>query len=98
MDRNLRAQHVVEFKHAIGDVLTKFDISGLAAEDIDEALEPSRRSSRRAATRRSGDRALERILAAVELYDDGVGPLRTNVEGLAHLKLESWELAAARAR
>ncbi|HYT31606.1 MAG TPA: hypothetical protein VEO37_03360, partial [Thermoanaerobaculia bacterium] len=38
-DRNLRAQHVVELKQAIGDVLQKFDISGLAAEDIDDALE-----------------------------------------------------------
>ena len=39
MDRNLRAQHVVELKRAIGEVLDKFDVSGLEAEDIDEALE-----------------------------------------------------------
>jgi hypothetical protein len=36
---NIRAQHVLELKLAIGDVLDKFDISGLEAEDIDDALE-----------------------------------------------------------
>ncbi len=39
MERNLRAQQIMELKLAIGDVLDKFDISGLEAEDIDEALE-----------------------------------------------------------
>jgi len=39
MNRNLKAQHVLELKRAIGEVLDKFDISGLEAEDIDEALE-----------------------------------------------------------
>ncbi len=96
-DRNLRAQHVVELKQAIGDVLQKFDISGLAAEDIDDALELVEETE---ADGKDDDSywkpCLELISAAVELYDDGVGPLRTNITGLAHLKLEPWELAAAR--
>jgi hypothetical protein len=96
MDRNLRAQHVVELKRAIGDVLTKFDISGLAAEDIDEALELVEEVEPEGPDEAFWGPTLDRILSPVELYDDGIGPLRTNVGGLAHLKLESWELAAAR--
>lgn len=96
MERNLRAQHVVELKRAIGDVLTKFDISGLAAEDIDEALELVEEVEPEGPDETFWKPCLDRILAAVELYDDGIGPLRTNVSGLSHLKLESWELAAAR--
>ena len=38
-ERNLRAHHISDLKHAISEVLEKFDISGLEAEDIDEALE-----------------------------------------------------------
>ncbi len=96
MERNLRSEHVMELKHAIGDVLTKFDISGLAAEDIEEALELVEEVDPK-----NGDEAfwrpcLDRVLAAVELYDDGAGPLRTNIAGLSHLNLEAWELAAAR--
>jgi hypothetical protein len=96
MDHNLRAQHVVELKLAIGEVLTKFDISGLAAEDIDEALEFVEEVEPEGSDEKFWRPCLDRILAAVELYDDGIGPLRTNVAGLSHLKLESWELAAAR--
>ncbi|HMF08850.1 MAG TPA: hypothetical protein VKJ00_06905 [Thermoanaerobaculia bacterium] len=97
MDRNLRAEHVVELKRAIGDVLQKFDISGLEAEDIDDALELVEEVE---PDGRDDDGfwkpCLHRIVAAVELYDDGVGALRTNITGLAHLKLDPWELAAAR--
>jgi len=96
MDRNLRAQHVVELKRAIGDVLTKFDISGLAAEDIDEALELVEEVEPEGPDEAFWNPCLDRILGPVELYDDGIGPLRTNVAGLSHLKLESWELASAR--
>jgi len=97
MDRNLRAQHVVELKQAIGEVLQKFDISGLAAEDIDDALELVEEIDPEGKDEDSFWKpCLERISAAVELYDDGAGPLRTNITGLAHLKLEPWELAAAR--
>ena len=39
---------------------------------------------------------LDRVLGAVELYDDGTGPLRTNLSGLENLRLETWELKAAR--
>ena len=38
-DSNLKALQVVELKEAIGQVLGRFELSGLAAEDIDEALE-----------------------------------------------------------
>ena len=38
-EKNLRAQQVVDLKHSIGLVLDKFDISGLEAGDIEEALE-----------------------------------------------------------
>ncbi len=96
MDRNLRASHVVELKLAIGDVLTKFDISGLAAEDIDEALELVEEVEPEGSDENFWRPCLDRILAAVELYDDGVGPLRTNIAGLEHLKLEAWELGASR--
>ncbi|HEY6146402.1 MAG TPA: hypothetical protein VIZ69_01845, partial [Thermoanaerobaculia bacterium] len=96
MDRNLRAKHVVDLKHAIGEVLQKFDISGLAADDIDEALELVEEVEPDGGDDAFWDPCLNRVLAAVELYDDGVGPLRTNITGLAHLGLESWELAAAR--
>lgn len=97
MDRNLRAEHVVELKRAIGDVLQKFDISGLEAEDIDDALELVEEVEPEGRDEDPFWRpCLHRIIAAVELYDDGVGPLRTNITGLAHLKLEAWELAAAR--
>ncbi|MCA1582883.1 MAG: hypothetical protein LC796_16140 [Acidobacteria bacterium] len=96
MDHNVRAQHVMELKNAIGDVLTKFDISGLAAEDIDQALELVEEIEPEGSDENFWRPCLDRVLAAVELYDDGVGPLRTNVAGLAHLNLESWELAAAR--
>lgn len=96
MDRNLRAQHVLDLKHAIGDVLQKFDISGLAAEDIDEALELVEEVELDGGDEHFWDPCLGRVLAAVELYDDGVGPLRTNITGLAHLYLEPAELAAAR--
>jgi hypothetical protein len=97
MDRNLRAEHVVELKRAIGDVLQKFDISGLEAEDIDDALELVEEVE---PDGRDDDSfwkpCLHRVIAPVELYDDGVGALRTNITGLAHLKLDPWELAAAR--
>lgn len=96
MERNLRSEHVMELKHAIGDVLTKFDISGLAAEDIEEALELVEEVEPESGDETFWKPCLDRILAAVELYDDGVGPLRTNITGLSHLNLEAWELAAAR--
>jgi len=95
-ERNLRAQQVLDLKQSIGQVLEKFDISGLEATDIEDALEAVEE-----ADPDSGDAAfwkstLHRVLAAVELYDDGVGPLKTNLTGLSHLRLETWELAAAR--
>ena len=96
MDRNLRAQHVIELKHAIGEVLVKFDISGLEAQDIDGALELVEEVEPEGEDQSFWKPCLDRILAAVELYDDGVGPLRTEIMGLAHLGLDTWELAAAR--
>ncbi len=96
MDRNLRAEHVLELKQAIGEVLVKFDVSGLAADDIDEALELVEEVEPDGTDDVFWKPCLDRILAAVELYDDGIGPLRTGITGLAHLKLEPWELACAR--
>jgi hypothetical protein len=96
MDLNLRAEHVVELKRAIGDVLNKFDISGLAAADIDDALELVEEVEPDGRDEAFWKTCLDRLVSAVELYDDGVGPLRTNLSGLSHLNLETWELAAAR--
>ena len=96
MERNLRGQHVIELKHAIGEVLSKFDISGLEAEDIEEALELVEEVDPEGLDEEFWRPCLDRVLAAVELYDDGVGPLRPDMAGLSHLGLESWELAAAR--
>ena len=95
-DHNLRAQHVLDLKHSIGQVLEKFDISGLEAADIEEALEQVEENDEGSGDAAFWKGAQHRVLAAVELYDDGVGPLRTNLAGLAHLHLESWELSAAR--
>ena len=79
----------MELKHAIGDVLTKFDISGLAAEDIEEALELVEEVEPGRSDEAFWKPCLDRVLAPVELYDDGVGPLRTNVAGLSHLEASS---------
>jgi hypothetical protein len=95
-EKNLRAQHILDLKHAIGDVLEKFDISGLEAEDIDEALELVEEVEGEAQETAFWKPYLDRILSAVELYDDGTGPLKIGLTGLAHLKLETWELLAAR--
>ncbi len=93
---NVKALQVVELKEAIGDVLGRFELAGLAAEDIDEAL-----GLVEEVESESGEEAfwrpyLDRILGAVELYDDGSGPLRTGLAGLENLRLEPWELKAAR--
>jgi hypothetical protein len=96
MDRNVRTANVVELKHAIGEVLSKFDMSALAVEDIEEALELVEEVDADGQDESFWRPCIDRILAAVELYDDGVGPLRTGITGLSHLNLESWELAAAR--
>ncbi len=95
-EHNLRAQHVVDLKQAIGGVLEKFDISGLEAGDIEEALELVEETDEESGDAAFWKASMQRILAAVELYDDGVGPLRTNLAGLAHLRFEGWELSAAR--
>jgi hypothetical protein len=95
-ERNLRAQQVMDLKLAIGGVLEKFDISGLEAGDIEEALELVEESDEESGDAAFWKASLQRILAAVELYDDGVGPLRPHLTGLAHLRFEGWELSAAR--
>lgn len=95
-ERNLRAHHISDLKHAISEVLEKFDISGLEAEDIDEALELVEEFEGEDNAAAFFKPHFERILGAVELYDDGTGPLRTEMAGLSHLSLETWELLAAR--
>ncbi|HKD19418.1 MAG TPA: hypothetical protein VKG23_16315 [Thermoanaerobaculia bacterium] len=92
---NVRVLNVVELKEAIGGVLGRFDLAGLEAEDIDEALglvEEVESESEEEFWKPY----LDRILGAVEVYDDGTGPLRTGIAGLENLKLEPWELKAAR--
>jgi hypothetical protein len=95
-ENNVKALQVVELKEAIGEVLGRFELSGLAAEDIDEALDLVDEVESEASDDAFWKPSLERILGAVELYDDGQGPLRTEIAGLENLRLEPWELKAAR--
>jgi hypothetical protein len=95
-ESNVKALHVVELKEAIGDVLGRFDLAGLAAEDIDEALGLVEEVESEAGEEAFWKPYLDRILGAVEVYDDGTGPLRTGISGLENLRLEPWELKAAR--
>ncbi|HEY1249832.1 MAG TPA: hypothetical protein VGH97_01500 [Thermoanaerobaculia bacterium] len=95
-DSNLKALHVVELKEAIGEVLGRFELTGLAAEDIDEALDLVEEVESDAADDAFWKPYLDRILSPVEMYDDGAGPLRTDLDGLENLRLEPWELKAAR--
>jgi hypothetical protein len=83
-ERNVRAQHIMELKLAIGEVLEKFDISGLEAEDIDEALELVEEVDASSEDEGFWGTCLDRILA----------PLERGVE--APLDLEAWELSAGR--
>ena len=93
---NVKALQVVELKEAIGEVLGRFELSGLAAEDIDGALELVEEVESDATDDGFWRPYLDRVLGAVELYDDGTGPLRTGIAGLENLRLEPWELKAAR--
>ncbi|HEY1435250.1 MAG TPA: hypothetical protein VGG65_07730 [Thermoanaerobaculia bacterium] len=93
---NVRALQVVELKEAIGGVLGRFDLAGLAAEDIDEALGLVEEVESDASEESFWRPYFDRILGAVEVYDDGTGPLRTGIAGLENLRLDPWELKAAR--
>ncbi len=95
-DSNVKALQVVELKEAIGQVLGRFELAGLAAEDIDGVLELVEEVDSEEDEEAFWKPYLDRILGAVELYDDGTGPLRTEIAGLANLRLEPWELKAAR--
>lgn len=95
-ESNLKALQVVELKAAIGHVLGRFELSGLAADDIDEVLNLVDEVESDAADDGFWKPAVDRVLGAVELYDDGTGALRTDLAGLEHLRLEPWELKAAR--
>ncbi len=95
-DSNLKALQVVELKAAIGDVLGRFELTGLAAEDIDEVLSLVEEVESDADDDAFWKPCVDRVLGAVELYDDGTGALRTDIAGLEHLRLERWELKAAR--
>ncbi len=94
-ERNLRAQHIMELKLAIGDVLEKFDMSGLEAEDIDEALELVEEVDANAEDEGFWKPCLDRILAPVGRASRASGAAEGGT-GLAPLKLEDSELAAAR--
>jgi hypothetical protein len=93
---NVKALQVVELKAAIGQVLGRFELSGLAADDIDEVLELVEEVESEETDEGFWRPYLDRVLGAVELYDDGTGPLRTEISGLENLRLEPWELKAAR--
>jgi hypothetical protein len=95
-ESNVKALQVVELKEAIGQVLGRFELAGLAAEDIDEALELVEEVEADATDDGFWKPYLDRVLGAVELYDDGAGALRTDIAGLENLRLETWELKAAR--
>jgi hypothetical protein len=95
-ESNLKALQVVELKEAIGDVLGRFELSGLAAEDIDEALNLVEEVESEADDDEFWKPHIDRVIGAVELYDDGIGPLKTDLAGLENLRLEPWELKAAR--
>src|SRR4029077_4102691 len=74
MERNLRAQQIMELKLAIGEVLDKFDISGLEAEDIDEALELVEEVEASSEDESFWGPCLDRILVPVERAAGGSGP------------------------
>jgi hypothetical protein len=95
-ESNLKALQVVELKEAIGTVLGRFELSGLAAEDIDEVLELVEEVEADDDDAEFWKPWIDRVLASVELYDDGSGPLRTDHPGLENLRMETWELKAAR--
>ena len=95
-ENNVKALQVVELKEAIGDVLGRFELTGLAADDIDGALDLVEEVEADADDDAFWKSYLDRVLAAVELRDDGTGPLRTDLPGLENLRLEPWELKAAR--
>jgi hypothetical protein len=81
-ESNLKALHVVELKEAIGEVLGRFELTGLAADDIDEVLDLVEEVESDAAEDAFWKPYLDRILSPVEMYDDGSGPLRTDLDGL----------------
>jgi len=93
VERNLRAQQIIELKLAIGDVLEKFDISGLEAEDIDEALELVEEVEASSEDETFWGPCLDRILAPASRSTGGAGGSN---QALASLRLEARELAAAR--
>ena len=95
MEHNLRAQHIMELKLAIGEVLDKFDISGLEAEDIDEALELVEEVDATSEDESFWKPCLDRILEPVGRLAAGASP-GAGGPGLASLRLDSGELAAAR--
>jgi hypothetical protein len=93
-ERNIRAQHILELKLAIGDVLDKFDISGLQAEDIDEALELVEDVDATSEDESFWIPCLDRILEPVGRALESPGAAWAGA--LSGLKLETWELEAAR--
>jgi hypothetical protein len=95
-ENNVRALQVVELKEAIGEVLGRFELAGLAAEDIDGVLDMVEEVESDADDDAFWKPHIDSVLAAVELRDDGTGPLRTDLPGLENLHLEPWELKAAR--
>jgi hypothetical protein len=94
---NLRAHDVVLLKTAIDDVLQKFDLKVLD-EPVDDAngSEPLEGADSETSDESFWSPFIGRILAVIEIEADGRGALQTGTDGLAQLRLESWELQAIR--
>src|SRR5262249_47857430 len=71
-------------------------LAGLGGRGMEEALELVEEVEADATDDGFWKPYLDRVLGAVELYDDGHGALRTDLAGLENLRLETWELKAAR--
>jgi hypothetical protein len=65
---------VVELKEAISEVLGRFELAGLAAEDIDGVLEMVEEVESDPDDDAFWKPHIDSVLAAVELRDDGTGP------------------------
>jgi hypothetical protein len=90
-ESNVRARDLLALKSSIADVLGKFDLADVNAEEIEEALEIPE-GAERAGSGGPEDvlrGAVQKILAAVEMDDTGS-------QTVSHLGLEPWETRTAR--
>jgi hypothetical protein len=90
-EANVRARDVLALKNSITELLGKFDLGQVQAEEIEDALEITEGPAEASESGRPEAiaNAVHRILSAVEMGDGTNPPLR-------HLGLEPAELRAAR--